>query len=96
MPQSHVQTQQANPASKQYAPLAAIPGEFENKEFLKKPRSKENLQQDYIVVCKVLEAKLSKDQSTFFSSMNVYCEVRFQNTQINWSESYQNGENQKN
>jgi len=48
------------------------------------------------VVCKVLEAKLSKDQSTFFSSMNVYCEVRFQNTQITWTPSYQDGENQGN
>jgi len=29
------------------------------------------------VICKVIEAKLSKDLSTFFSSMNVYCEVKF-------------------
>jgi hypothetical protein len=33
--------------------------------------------QDYQVVCKINEAKLSKDLSTFFSSMNVYCEVKF-------------------
>lgn len=41
-----------------------------------------DLYQSYTVICKVIEAKLSKDLSTFFSSMSVYCEVKFTNTQI--------------
>lgn len=42
----------------------------------------QELVQDYIVMCKVIEAKLTKDSSTFFSSMNVYCEVKFTSTQV--------------
>lgn len=34
------------------------------------------------MVCKVIEAKLTKDQSTFFSSMNVFCEIKFTNSEI--------------
>ena len=33
--------------------------------------------QDYHVICKVIEAKLEEDLSTFFSNMNVYCEIKF-------------------
>ena len=33
-------------------------------------------------MCKVIEANLTKDSSTFFTSMNVYCEVKFTSTQI--------------
>jgi len=42
----------------------------------------EDLYQNYTVICKVIEAKLSKDLSTFFSSMSVYCEVKFTNTKL--------------
>jgi hypothetical protein len=36
-----------------------------------------------MVNCKVIEAKLSKDLSSFFSSsINVLCEIKFNNTQV--------------
>jgi len=44
--------------------------------------------QDYSVICKVIETKLSKDLSTFFSSMSVYCEVKFSTIPLELGKQY--------
>ena len=54
--------------------------------FIKKKIKEMPIKQDYLVNCKVIEAKLSKDLSSFFSSsINVLCEIKFNNTQVEFS-----------
>ena len=41
-----------------------------------------HLYHEYLVQCTIREAKLSKDLSSFFGQMSVYCEVKFHSTSL--------------
>lgn len=41
-----------------------------------------HLYHEYLVQCTIKEAKLSKDLSSFFGQMSVYCEVKFHSTSL--------------
>lgn len=62
------------------------PADYSHGRVRKGSDRESQLFQDYLVICRVLEASLSKDLSTFFSSMNVFCQVTFKNTKVIWDE----------